>query len=351
MSPRMHDESAGVYYPAAIWTNGDWLKTALLFFDHVVLLRRDDRHSNTTVLDQKLVTALGEQGLVQITDPSHAIDDEVAAQLVSVLSDDDVWQALDRIGSERRFYYGARVFSTMNGPEPSLEMMEMRNVLLERIGSGAFVPNELGGYAYPTYRVGQQPTVPLHIRLWAPLMSVLPHYLRRASDRSAGRCVPITDHPSGGYALARLLDLPGMPSAGRVGTVELVPTVPDLGGLSWGDALAVRAEVRAECAGLIGLLKNAVTEPSTEHQEAVHSAAERIRRRVTALVGYRPLFQLGAVGSRWQAPEGETKGLAALARLIGGDGAEGTAYTVTFRRCVSIASPSTDEVSVIASAP
>lgn len=67
-----------MYYPAAIWTDGDWLKSALLFFDHVTLLRRDAEHAAATVLDQELLDLLGEKGLITVADPADLMDQQAS---------------------------------------------------------------------------------------------------------------------------------------------------------------------------------------------------------------------------------------------------------------------------------
>src|SRR6185369_17665594 len=84
-----------VYYPAAIWTDGDWLKTASLFVDRVVLLRRDSAHDRNTVLDTDLVDMLEDKGLVEVTEPATQLDDHAAGLLRAALRDEAVWHALD----------------------------------------------------------------------------------------------------------------------------------------------------------------------------------------------------------------------------------------------------------------
>ena len=334
--------TTALYYPAAVWSTGTWLKTALLFFDQVVLLRRDAAHGKETVLDLDLLDLLEECGAVRVSEPATELDPVQAGYLRETLLDDAVWNALDDIGAERRFYYGARVFSTLNGPEPSLEMMELRNVLMERLGSGDFVAQAEGNHAYPTYRVGgQTPSVPVHIRLWAPLMSVLPQYLRSGPLAGDSYVIPLSNHPSGAAALGRLLSLPGLPSAGRVRIAEPLPVAPDLADLPWPEVLQLRPAVREAAARVVTAMLALVAEPAPERHHELDAAAETVRQTVTGLVGRRPLFHLGALGSSWRAQDIPDYKLATLARLLGsteaGPDSRAISWTLAFQRGTSIA--------------
>lgn len=326
-----------LYYPAAHWTDGNWLKNALLFTHSAVLLCRDQRHTATTILDDELVHYLGSCGLVEFQDPTRLLDGQTTESLARVLTNPAVWDALEPIGAERHFYYGRRVFSTLNGPEPSLEMMEMRNVLMERLGAGDFIPGLDRNHAYPTYRVdGQEPGVPIHIRLWAPLLSTLPQYLKGSSVGTGGELTPLTDHPAAGRALSRLLELPGMPSSGATRVVEPLQAFPDLSSLPWDEALEVGERVAPLCHRFVDQLRCYVlAERDDVDNDGIMELANDVRREVTRHTGPLPFYQLGAIGSSWSSSDAEGA-LAPLARLLGGGRERAAAWTLVFRSSVSI---------------
>lgn len=222
-------QEVGLYYPAATWISVEWIKTLMLFFDQVALLTLDEKHDISSVLDIQNVESFWEKNLIRTFTLAELLDSEVASKFKAVLQDAATWQALNSIGREEQFYYGRKIYFTLNGPEPGLEMMLLRNELMKLIGVGTTYRENEHSPQIPTYRVGgESPSVPVHIRLWAPLLSVLPQILRAGGLKLAIDLQPITNLYQFTSALERLLKLPGMPSSNLSILFELEQVVLDL---------------------------------------------------------------------------------------------------------------------------
>ncbi len=326
----------GLYYPGAIWTSGEWIKTLLLFFDGVALLTRDAAHADdpSTVVDMTIAEPLLNRDLLRILYPEVLVDEGMGNRLRAALQDPASWQALDAVGRDPEFYYGRYVYSTLNGPEPSIEMMEMRNELLLKAGAG-YAVRELG-------RPG--PSVPIHARLWAPVLSVVSQVLRPGGFRLGLDLQPVTDQPPSASALRRLLALPGMPSSRRVVALDVEQVALDLAPVPLDEVLQFREEHGERYRDYARNLRRIVRELSLlnggnqpqmllDRREELAEVASKLRR-LTRSWSLRPLptFGLGMVGAAW--PDSPTASLRSLAGVVGTEreGQTSDAYSYLFTR-------------------
>jgi hypothetical protein len=320
-----------LYYPGAMWTSGDWIKTIILFFDEVALLTRDETHNLSTVIDEAIAEPLLEKHMLRHLTPGLLINSEVASALLATLQDEATWKALDPIGRNEHFYYGRRVYATLNGPEPSLEMMELRNELLKHIGAGSItrdqelVPSK--SIYYPTYRVGgRNPSVPIHIRLWAPLMSVIAQILRPGGFRLGLNLHPLTDQSSSVSSFEKILALPGMPSSRRIAMLHPEHVVLDLSRMPLERILHFREEhgqkYQAHRHNLLQFVVD-ISQVNTDTSEQIFMerweklayAADELRQLARKWWQQPlPAFGLGIVGSAWNKQQSDASLLRYLAR-------------------------------------
>jgi hypothetical protein len=317
-----------LYHPAPLWLPDNRIKTLLLFFDKVALLALDEKHDAASTIETAAVFDLLERDLLQILNPQMLHSQAVNDTLLVALRDEAVWQALDPIGRDKHFYYGRRVFSTLNGPEPSLEMMAMRNELLRQLGAGTDYRENADSPLIPTYRGEHQaPTTAIHIRLWAPILSVLAQILRQSA---LGRLDlhPVTDQIDTVRALHALLQLPGTPSREQIARFELENVAVDLSSVPLDEILSFRnahGEGFRDYAQRLFLLVNelAAGDPA-ERAERLVDAREDLGRaadelRAIARGAWRsplPTFALGILGAAWTAEQAASAPLSNLSAVL-----------------------------------
>jgi hypothetical protein len=323
--------TTALYHPAPLWLPDSRVKTLLLFFDKVALLALDEKHDAESTANTEALADLFEHGLIEVVNPQQLLDVPTKDAVLTALRDEAVWQALDPIGRDEHFYYGHRVFATLNGPEPSLEMMTMRNELMRQLGVGTdYRENDSDGSTLiPTYREKDQaPSVPIHTRLWAPILSSLALILRRAARSSGVDLHPVTDQVATAQSLDALFRLPGMPSTKRVVRLELENVGVDLSGLPLTDVLAFRESHGAayrdyaqRLAALSGELALSAAEERTDRliaaREELGRAADELRA-VARKAWHQPLptFAIGLLGAAWNTQERSAAPLGALADAL-----------------------------------
>src|SRR5437899_2519132 len=64
----------GFYYPNPFWTDGDWVKNLVLFFDGIALLVPDYMEDQLEHFDPPMITGLRHHGLLHVVKPEQAID-------------------------------------------------------------------------------------------------------------------------------------------------------------------------------------------------------------------------------------------------------------------------------------
>jgi hypothetical protein len=308
-----------LFHPLAMKTSGSWFKTLLPFFDGIVLIRRSPSDQLGCLVDSDEVGELIERELVEVFDVSALTDAPAAEAMRDALADTATRHALDDVGSEEIFYYGQRIYWTLNGPEPSIDMMDMRNELMQQVGVGT-----------PVREPGTEgPKAPVHTRVWAPVLTLVPQVVRNGGLGRGLDLHPVTDRQLSAASLLRVLELEGMPTAGRTVALELEPVALDLRDVPIDDVLAFRTEhgdsLRAYARSLREVVHEVGTlEPSArdarlaEQRERLADEAHALRRLARAWAG-RPLptFGLGIIGAGWRETETAAAPLGRLAELAG----------------------------------
>jgi hypothetical protein len=308
-----------LYHPLAMKTNGSWFKSLLPFFDGIVLIRRSPSDQLGCLVDSDEVGELIERELVEVFDVGALTEATVAAAMRDALADGVTRNVLDDIGGDETFYYGQRIYWTLNGPEPSIDMMDMRNELMQQVGVGAAV-REPGI---------EGPKVSVHARVWAPVLTLAPHVLRKGGFARGLDLQPVTDRQLSAVALRRVLELEGMPTAGSSVALELEPVVLDLRDVPIDEVVAFRDEHGESFRAYARALREVVRECGAleppardsrlaEHRERLADEAHALRRLARGFVGHGlPAFGLGIVGAGWREADTAVAPLGRLAELAG----------------------------------
>ena len=75
------------YYPAPYWgwQQSGWVKSLLLFFDHIAILLPSYMYGRHQAADPALVEPLKDLGLLQVLEPNDWVDEEMANQLAEIV--------------------------------------------------------------------------------------------------------------------------------------------------------------------------------------------------------------------------------------------------------------------------
>src|SRR5438309_9689967 len=83
------------YYPNPIWTNGDWIKNLILFFDGIALLVPKYMKQTIEDVDPAIVAGLTQHHLLHIIEPEKAVDKNASKALSAAMTDIIASGALD----------------------------------------------------------------------------------------------------------------------------------------------------------------------------------------------------------------------------------------------------------------
>lgn len=212
-------------YPEPLWRSGEWVKNVLLLFDGVTLLVPDYMRDAPSRVDVEIGQPLQDMGLLRILSPEELVDADRTRRLITVLVDLIAGGAFDDLPPTTNFhnlsysrlgYSGDRQLSRM-----VIEELEARG-LAERSVDGVSIP------VHPMVR-------------WSVLILLSQVMTSRALDDGA-RLEPLTDRPDVHRALAEVLNLPQMPTAGTVFTSDLSSLGLNLAGVPLDEVLAFREQ-------------------------------------------------------------------------------------------------------------
>jgi hypothetical protein len=180
----------GYIYPAPYWTlrEHDWVKSLLLFFDHVAILQPDYMYGRHYRADPTLVGPLKERGLLRTLEPGTWIDAEARIELTNTIShllNSDAFDALDldvhlQEPSQSRTGYGVDI--------------DVADELVERLASAGLVEPTKDGVS-----------TPMHPVVRSTILVLLGQLARGIGDRRGEVLHPTTAHRQRVDDLARFL--------------------------------------------------------------------------------------------------------------------------------------------------
>lgn len=287
------------YYPAFMWTNSDWIKNIILFFDGVALLVPEYMRDRPFHVDPVISTALQEHGLLTILEPESFIDQNAAESLTSQLVDLMASGALDQLAQEKA-PFGELSYSRLGGmADPGLA-----NMVIDELRKRGLARQTEDGLSIPVHR-------DVHALVLVLLAQIL-----RAPGRERGLDLhPATDRPRVHNALTKLLNLPSMPSVGQVVSLDLQTVGVDLGSVPLDEVLDFRRmngfKYRRYAQELREFVSGIRSASAEDQQEELRLRQERIRETANDLARTaqeawkRPPFLIGIAGAVWTVATGD----------------------------------------------
>ena len=296
------------YYPAPYWraSQGEGIKSLLLFFDEIAILLPDYMYGRHRISDPSLAVPLEERGLLRILEPKEWIDSLLAEQLAGIIFDllaEGVFDELPEAEyfaelSQSRIGYGADI--------------ELAQFLVEELQSrGLARPSEDGV------------SIPLHPAVRTMFLVVLGQLARSAGERHGMVIHPATDHRQAVADIVEALSRPGMPSCNSVIKFDLEPVTLDLSSVPLDDVLQLREDHGKAHREYMRSLRGFVVElGQIEDPEQRESALLQRRqdiadiahdtRRVTSKSVGKNLasWSLGITGAAWSIGTGDPLGAA-----------------------------------------
>jgi hypothetical protein len=291
------------YYPNPMWTDGDWIKNLILFFDGIALLVPDYMREKPFISDPAIAEGLHKKGLLKIFEPESFVDKESAQTLGDALIpiiDSGALDALDKedssfhtLSQSRLGYYG--------DPEVGEKIFES---LRKR---GLAKASEDGV------------SVPMHRLVRSLVLVLLSQILRRPGVQRGFNLQPTTDRPEIQNALRDLLGVPSMPSAGNVVSFDLTTVGIDLSAIPLDKVLDFRQQhqkgYRQYARDLrrfiweIGSLEEADRHQALrDRKDELEERAGDLRKTARGALKSRFSFALGVAGAAWRVHAGDPIG-------------------------------------------
>lgn len=214
------------YYPNPVWTDGDWIKSLVLFFDGIALLVPDYMRDRPEQIDESIVVGLKERGLLEIIEPESALDKSATEQLASAMTDVIASGALDELSARDTGFH-------------ELSMSRLGSFGDEGLFTMIFEELRKRGLAKDTE---DGVSIPMHPKVRSLVLVLLSQILRPYGDRINANLSPATDLDNMVRALSELLSIESQPSSGSVVEFDLNAVSVDLAAVPFGEVLDFREE-------------------------------------------------------------------------------------------------------------
>lgn len=290
------------YYPAPYWgmSEGDWLKSLLLFFDSVAILLPRYMRGREIAADPVLAGPMTERGLLRVLEPEEFVDKQVTEQLGEVLVDLITGGAFD--GLDHNTHYAELSRSRM-GWDADIDLAAMVIDELERRGLA--------------HKSEDGVSVPLHPTVRTTILVLLSQLLRSAGERRGFHFHPVTADATAMKGLVETLSLRPMPSAGHLVALDLEIVSLNLAPVPLDEVVDFRIQHGAAYRAYARDLRRfiAMLSPLSERDRAtllsdrqaeLAGRAQELRR--TALRAWAIPFAslaLGAAGAAWAGVHGD----------------------------------------------
>lgn len=318
------------YYPNPFWSNGDWIKNLILFFDGVGLLVPDYMKDRVEGSDPAIVTGLREHGLLHVFEPEKLVDKSASTRLAEAMVDIIASGALDALAKDGS-RFAELSYSRLGGYGDEGLAAMIRDELIQR---GLARKSEDGK------------SIPMHPMIRSLVLVLLSQILREPGRALGFDLAPATDRPALVEALRELLSLPQSPSTGRVVAFDMTTVGVDVGPIPMDEVLAFRKEHLEQHRKYIRSVRLFVHQLSTmppdgqalafeQRQEELDDLASALRKLSRKAWKQPASFGLSMVGAGWTLATGNPIGAAlagagALLRLGGSGKVETGAYSYLF---------------------
>lgn len=321
------------YYPEPYWLleEGSWIKSLLLFFDEVAILLPRYMRGRNLEADPTLAQPLLDRGLLRVLEPEWFVDEAATKKLT------DMVQWLMEQGAFE------------NLPETGMDELSMSRMgydVLYATAHRVFEGLKSRGLAVESE---DGVSIPMHPFVRATYLVLLAQLARDAGARHGLDILPTTNGRGVIDVFERYLELPPMPSRGRVISFDLAAVSIDLDAVPLDEVLAFRNENRdahrrymenlrtfsLEISGLdAGDRARAFADRQTQLAEEAQSLLRRVKEAWKSPKDV-ATFTLGISGAAWSfatdspVPALLTLAGAGLGMLPGKE--EGCAYSYLFK--------------------
>lgn len=304
------------YYHEPYWgpSQGDWIKSLLLFFDGVALLVPDYMRDRPLLTDPTLAQPLADQELLHLLSPEALVDETTAEALTELLDNLLGAGAFDDLDPHTGF--AELSYSRLGGAADG----DLTEIVLEQLRARGLAQHSEDGVS-----------VPVHPAVRAFVLVVLPQLLRAPAEATGFALQPTSTNPRQLRALLDTLDMEPLPTAGQVVASDLEQVTLDLAPVPLDEVLDFRRQYGAEYRAyardlrkfirdLSGLDQDARNEAFLDRRETLADTADELRR-LARTSWRRPLasFGLGIAGSAIALAAGNPSGagLTAADTLLG----------------------------------
>jgi hypothetical protein len=312
------------YYPNPMWSDGEWVKNLVLFFDGIALLLPESMKDRPFEADPAIAYGLADAGLLHILEPEEHVDATVTGDLAD---------AIDRI--------------LRSGALDGLTAKPSEFASLSKSRLGYMGDPELAEIIFHDLRDrglagdGKRGSVSVHPVVRTLVLVLLAQVLRKRGKILGFEFHPATDRPEIHFSLRELLGAPALPSAGSVVSLDVKTVGIDLGAVPIDEVLDFRRREGPAFQRYARDLRHFVRELSllpeeeraaamTERQEALSDAAADLNRKGDLKWRTALGFGLGIAGAAWmvlkQDPVGAALSLAGQLVAGGGQAREAHAY-------------------------
>lgn len=330
-----HVPEVAYYYPEPYWLIEEtgWVKTLLLFFDHVGILLPEYMRGRPEAADPVVAGPLLERNLLQIIEPERFVDEEMTNQLTEAMVELITAGAFDDLDNRASF---SELSMSRMGAYGERELFEL---ILDELKTRDLARDTEDGAS-----------IPMHWEIRQVYLLLLAQFARHAGRRHGLDLHPTTNAPGASRSMQALLELESMPSKGHVVAFDLETVAVDLDPVPLDEVLAFRTEHRDEHRSYMRNLRQFTAELSLtedlgersrlleERAAELRDEARRIERRVRnawkevkAIGG----VAIGLIGAAWAIAQRDLVP-GALISLGGGllsllpDRDHGSAYSYLF---------------------
>ncbi len=319
------------YYPNPYWSDLDWAKNLILFFDGIGMLIPNYMDHHSDLDDLAVITGLKEHNLFHVIEPEYAVDADATKKLANTLVDIIASDRLEHLHNDEKTQFHTLSMSRLGySGDPKLA-----DFIFQELKERGLAADTEDGVSIPMH--------PLVRSLILVLLSQIlrPQGLQRGLDLS-----PATDQPRLVAALSEILSSPNAPTASDVVSFDMATVGVDLGAVPIEEILAFRAEhlpehrnyslsVRRFMRELSLMPVGERTQAFEARQEELHDLASALRKLSRGAWGKPASFAISLAGAAWTYTTGDPIGAAIAAGgsilgLGGSNSAEVGAYSYLF---------------------
>lgn len=214
------------YYPGPIWSDGDWIKNLLPFFDGIALLVPHYMNNRALESDPAIVSGLQQHDLLHIIEPETAVDSSATEKLATAMFDLITSGLLDDLAKNGTSFHELSMGRLGWYGDPQLAQ-----TLHEGLKARGLARNSEDGVS-----------IPVHPSIRRLILVLLSQILRAHGTQLGAVLSPATDKPLLVESLSEIFNLGSPPSQAAVVSFDLSVVGVDLGSVPIDEILDFRVQ-------------------------------------------------------------------------------------------------------------